>query len=96
MRITIGKMIALLIAVGYIAAAVVAEHGFTGNVLKGCAVLVLPMVLIWFPEELGGLTGFAMRGATVDTETPQVLISVMGWFFLIGLPVIAYFVLKLS
>lgn len=32
------------------------------------------------------------RGGYVDTETPSVLISLMGWFFLVGMPILLCFV----
>ena len=92
-RITIGKIVGLLVAVGYAICAVVGEHGFTANVFKFCAVLIFPLALIWFPDQIGDATGyFAGHMMKVDTPTPPVLISIMGWFFLVGLPVLLFFI----
>ena len=91
MQITIGKILTLLIAIGYAVGMVVDAHGVTPDVAKGCVVLLLPLALIWFPEELGSVTGYVGRGGNIDTETPPILVSIAGWFFLIGLPVLIYF-----
>ena len=56
MQITIGKIVALLIALGYVIAMIVHAVGVTVDVAKGCVALLLPLALIWFPDELGGVT----------------------------------------
>lgn len=60
--------------------------------LKLCVVLLLPLTLIWFPDELGSFTGYVGKGGNIDTETPPILVSIAGWFFLVGFPVLMYFV----
>lgn len=89
MQITIGKILSLLVAIGYAFAAVM-EIGFTADVFKCCAVLLLPLALIWFPDEIGGMTGY-FRSGYVNVQTPGIIVSIMGWFFLVGLPVLFYF-----
>jgi hypothetical protein len=86
MQITIGKVLSLLVAIGYTILAVIAG-GMYG--LRCSAVLVLPLGLIWFPEEIGSLTGYFKTGY-VNVQTPAIIISFIGWFFLVGLPVILY------
>jgi len=88
MQVTIGKILGLLIAIGYTVLAVRAGGMFG---LKCSAALLLPLAFIWFPEEIGGLTGY-FRSGYVNVQTPAIIISVMGWFFLVGLPVILYLV----
>ena len=44
--------------------------------------LTMPLVLIWFPEEMGSYTGI-IRGQYIDTETPGCLVSVGGWMLLL-------------
>ena len=56
----------------------------------GGVLLVLPLVLIWFPDTLGSLTGYRVKGGTVNAESPAILVSFMGWFFLVGWPVLYY------
>jgi hypothetical protein len=89
MEITISKIAAVVIAVGY-AIAIVFNTGFTTQA-TGAVLLFVPLALIWFPEELGGYTGYFSRGATIDTETPPVVVSLLGWLFLvlIGVPIVA-------
>lgn len=91
MQITIGKILALLIALGYAIGMVVHAGGVTVDVVKGSIVLLLPLALIWFPDELGSMTGYVGRGGNINTETPSILVSIAGWFFLVGLPVLMYF-----
>ncbi len=91
MQITIGKILGLLIALGYAVGMIVHTGGVTVDVVKGCVVLLLPLALLWFPDELGNLTGYVGRSGNINTETPPILVSVMGWFFLVGLPVLLYF-----
>lgn len=90
MNITIGKILALWVAVGYAAALIVQAHGATADVAGACVFLLFPLALIWFPDQLGSMTGYIGRGGNIDTETPPILVSILGWFFLVGLPVLLY------
>ena len=91
MQITFGRSLSLVIAAGYAVAMIVHAHGVSESVCKGCIILLLPLALIWFPEELGSMTGYVGRGGNIDTESPPILVSIMGWFILVGLPVLMYF-----
>ena len=55
--ITMGKILGLLIALGYAVAMIVNAGGITSQVFKGCVVLLLPLALIWFPDQMGSFTG---------------------------------------
>jgi hypothetical protein len=90
----ISRIVSLVIAIGYVVAMVIAEHGLTKDSLLGGAILLLPLALIWFPEQLGSYTGIVTRGGQIDTETPLGLVSAMGWFFLVGFPLLIYFLTK--
>jgi len=91
-QISIGKILSLLIAIGYVVCAIIGEHGFTVEVFKCFIVLLFPLVLIWFPDQIGDATGYMIGNwMQVDKPTPPILISIMGWFFLLGLPVLMYF-----
>lgn len=92
-QITIGRILSLLIAIGYATCVIIGAHGFTADVFKCCIALLFPLALIWFPEQIGGATGyFAGHMMRVDTPTPPILISIMGWLFLVGLPILFYFI----
>jgi hypothetical protein len=90
MEVTKGKLLSLVIAAGYAVAMIFQARGVSAEVVKGCIVLLLPLALISFPDELGRFTGYVGRGGNIDTETPAVLVAFMGWFFLAGLPVLLY------
>ncbi len=86
MQITIGKILGLLIAGIY---ALVAFWYGGVNGVKWSAGLLLPLAAIWFPEEIGSLTGY-FRTGYVNVQTPAFIIAFIGWLFLLGLPAIAY------
>jgi len=97
MQITKGKILSLLVGLGYIVAIIFNDHGVSGNVFKCLAALLLPLAFIWFPDELGNYTGFSgFFGArnSIDSVTPPILISFVGWFFLVGFPILFYFANK--
>lgn len=84
MEVTRGKIVSLVIALGY-AAFALWHSGIAG--LKWSATLLLPLGLIWFSEEIGGLTGYYKTGY-VNTQTPPVIISALGWLLLVGVPLL--------
>lgn len=90
MQVTVGKILGLVIATAY--AVVLCLHEGAAA-LKYCAALLLPLAFIWFPEEIGSATGY-FRSGYVNTQTPAIMITVMGWLFLVVLPVLLYLVLK--
>lgn len=92
MQITVGKVLSLLIVIGY-AIFATTHAGLTG--LKWCAGFLFPLAFIWFPEEIGNLTGY-FRTGYVNVQTPGAIISFLGWFFLVGLPVLLYLVRKFA
>ena len=89
MRVTPAKLLGLAVALVYAVLLFVFQSGETA--FKICAILLLPLVLIWFPEELGSATGYFWKGSYVNAESPPVLLSIMGWLFLVGFPVLFYF-----
>jgi hypothetical protein len=93
MAITIPKILSLVIALVYIALIIVNLGAKTA--FSACIVLLLPLALIWFPDELGSMMGYVGRG-NIDTETPSIVVSILGWFFLIGMPLILYFIFRSS
>ena len=86
MQITLSKILGLIVALGYLVFA-----GTQGGVaaLKPCAGLVIPLAFIWFPEEIGNLTGYFDSGY-VNVKTPGVIVSLLGWFLLVGVPVLLF------
>jgi hypothetical protein len=84
----ISRAVSLLVAAGYMIAGVVSTGGRDGGILILGMILLLPLMLIWFPDVCGSYIGPAGRGY-VDQEAPPVLIVIAGWFFLVG-PLILY------
>ena len=67
MRVTPSKIVALVIAVGYLVSAIV----MWGGDARVCLYLFLPLALIWFPDEIAERSRrVAERGSRFNTPTP--------------------------
>ncbi|MCB1224386.1 MAG: hypothetical protein KDK99_01125 [Verrucomicrobiales bacterium] len=91
MTVSWSKLLALLLVIAFAITGFMQAGGVTIGAVKSSLGLLVPLALIWFPEELGQVTLPLARGGNVDTATPPVLISLAGWFLLVGLPVAIYF-----
>src|SRR5262245_4456597 len=89
MQVTLGKLLALAVAAAYVIAGFALEKSWAFALTVAVGAL-LPLALIWFPEFLGGLTRWGMR-APVDRPSPPRLVAGVGWLFLLGLPVLVFF-----
>jgi hypothetical protein len=89
MQVTVSKLVAIAIAAAYVIAGFALEKGWAFALTVAGGTL-LPLALIWFPEFLGGLTGWGTR-APVDRPSPSNLVVGMGWLFLLGLPALILF-----
>jgi len=100
MAITPSKLLALLIAGGYIVAALVMAPNLGMGIMVALAVL-FPLGLIWFPEFFGGTATHKKKTVLYTYDEPPrmrrpwrdshpAIVSFMGWLFLVGLPVLAY------
>jgi hypothetical protein len=92
MQVTVGKLLSIWVASGY-AFFALKHTGLAG--LKWCAGLLLPLAFIWFPEEIGNLTGY-FRTGYVNVQTPAGVISFLGWLFLVGIPVLLYLLFRVG
>jgi hypothetical protein len=86
MQITVGRLVSLVIAAAYVIAGFVLQKSW-GFALTVAAGMLLPLALIWFPEWLGGLTGWGTR-APVDRPSPPRFVAAAGWLILLGLPLL--------
>src|SRR6478672_1064689 len=66
------RIIAIVIAVCYLVAIAVHESAVS-PIVPLAVVLLVPLGLIWFPEEVGGFTGYVSRGGYINNETPPAL-----------------------
>src|SRR5438132_1297683 len=87
----LSRAASVLVALGYVIAALIVTEGRDGRVVIFGAILLLPLALIWFPDVIGSYIGPTSRGGYIDRETPPALVAGAGWFFLVGLPLVAYF-----
>ena len=90
----VSRFFSLLIAAGYLiivlfmpASSIPARLGV---VLLVAAYLLIPLLCIWFADEMGNYVG-AVPGPAINKRTPGCLIRVGGWVLLL-LPVIAFLI----
>ena len=100
MQMTVTKFLSFVIAAAYAVVLMMSVEAGSKSTAEavvssceGCAVILIPVALIWFPEQIGTATGFIGHGE-ITAETPPLLVSIMGWVFLVGLPVARYFLLR--
>lgn len=79
------KILAVLVTLVYLTLAAV-SFGWTPELGMFGATLLLPLLLIWFPDEIGDFRGHWR--VQITSPTPGILVSLFGWFFLVGLPTI--------
>jgi len=90
MHIAYGKILSIGIAISY---ALLAVHWGGAGYWKWSLGLLLPLAFIWFPEQIGNLTGYYKTGY-VNVQTPGVIVSFLGWIMLLGVPVLFYLLRK--
>lgn len=87
---SMSRVASLVVVAGYVVAALILA-GWDSKVWLLALALVLPLGLIWFPEHFGEYTG-PTRGAYINQKSPPTLVAAAGWFFLVGLPIVLYFI----
>src|SRR5262245_38603239 len=102
MAITVSKLIALVIALGYFLTAILVGNPGVGEGIMFLLVLLVPLTLIWFPQ-LGSSwprkktvlytyqDSFGSRSGPWRDSHPA-LVAFLGWFFLLGLPIVCYLI----
>jgi hypothetical protein len=102
MAITVSKLIAVVIALGYFVTALVVEKPGAGEGILLFLGLLVPLALIWFPQSGSAWPrkktalytyedSFGPRTGRWRDSHPW-LVTFMGWFFLLGLPIILYLI----
>jgi hypothetical protein len=86
------RLISLAIAVIYVVIAIINRGRISGEVLMVILLVCFPLALIWFPYVFGSYVG-PVRGGYIDTPTPSFLVAGAGWTFLIGIPILMWFVM---
>jgi len=87
----ISKGLSLLVVAIYGLAYVVSTGKLNIGLVYLAGYVCIPLALIWFPEIIGGMTGNIGQGGNIDLETPPALVGFFGWLFLLGAPLLTYF-----
>jgi|tagenome__1003787_1003787.scaffolds.fasta_scaffold20906881_3 hypothetical protein len=94
MVVTRSKILAVVIAFGYITVAVVMSGWDTRGVFCIGLIVMVPLALIWFPDEISAYCSPNTRfyvGRGFDSPTPPFMVTLSGWVGLVGfLPLLAY------
>jgi hypothetical protein len=89
MKVTPNKLIAVVVAVIYLATSIAVAGWDIEGVAVVCLLLSMPLVFIWFPDVVHNYVGRA--NSRVTTETPELMVTMVGWLWLVGyLPLLAY------
>jgi hypothetical protein len=83
-EIRISRVLSLLTVAGCVAVIISHEHAHRNEAIGACSLYLIPLILIWFPEETGDATGYFMGCMQVNTQTPRVLVSIFGWVILLA------------
>ena len=82
------RSLSLVIAAAYFVIPLLAVVGKQGSlkellviVLAAAGYLVMPLLCIWFGDEMGGYMG-ALPGPAINKPTPGCLVKLGGWFLL--------------
>ena len=90
------RLLSLLIAVAYLIVGMVfGDHRSFAEMLvftlMGAGCLLIPLLCIWFSEEVGNYTG-ALPGPAINRPTPDWLVRIGGWLLLLLPAIIGLFV----
>jgi hypothetical protein len=86
----VSRAASLLIAL-VVTGAAIWNEGMEGSGI--ILIFLIPLCLIWFPETIGRL-GNVYETGQIRRIIPPVLISFMGWFFLVGLPLLIWLLMR--
>ena len=78
----LNRILSLIIAVGYIVAAILTAPAET--IFFVVVGLILALALIWFGDEIGGYTGLSGSGISITRTSPGCAIIFLGWIFLLS------------
>ena len=92
----VARFFSLVIAAGYLSVVLfMPGHrsipGRLGSVLAVAAYLLIPLLCIWFADEMGNYVG-TLPGPAINKPTPGCLVRFGGWVLLL-LPVIVLLIL---
>jgi len=91
----VSRFVSLVIAAGYLLVVLFMPGrgsipGRLGFLLVTAAYLLLPLLCIWFGDEVGGYMG-SLPGPAINKPTPGFLVRIGGWVLLF-LPIIVLFI----
>ena len=94
----LGRLLSLIIGIGYCVVIVTyamahSKSAAQASITAGewCLIAFIPVALIWFPEQIGSATGF-IGHSYVNADTPPMLVAIMGWLLLVGLPAVIFLI----
>jgi hypothetical protein len=92
MRLDLSRILSLVVAAGYLAAATISLGG--EGVLRTALFLIFPLSGIWFSAQLGAYTG-GMGRHVITQKSPGGAVALVCWILLL-VPAIGYVISLLS
>ena len=93
MTVLVNRGLSAVIAIVYLTLSYLYGSGRHAAIVA--IALLFPLMCIWFAEAVGEYTGLMGGGLLpASSSTPAVFVRAGGWFLLVGLPLILYFVMR--
>lgn len=96
-RIPYSKILALFLAAGYVWWLLASKSEIFGKARGiNCIMAGVAILMIWFPETLGQVTGLRMnlQGQRLNKSSPGCAVAALGWVILLGFPLGMYVCLQ--
>ena len=91
MATLLNRTLSFLVLVGYILVA--HRLGALVLLIKIGAPLLLALGCVWFPDAFGDFGG-VVHFHRITTPTPAILVRIIGWLILVGLPLLVWYLAK--
>ena len=79
--LTTERLLSLAVALLYAALSLISAGW--GAAVTACAVLCIPVGLIWYAGQIGRYTGWGGTHRMIDGRSPAIMVRLIGWLFLL-------------
>ena len=84
----VARSASLLVLIGYVIAA--QRLDAVALMLKIALPMLIAAACIWFPDAFGNFSG-VIHYRAITTPTPGIMVSIVGWIILLGLPPLVWY-----
>lgn len=87
----LNRTLSSIVLVGYIFMA--QRLGALVLMIKIGVALLLALACVWFPDAFGDFAG-VVHFHRITTPTPAILVRIIGWLILVGLPLLMWYIVS--